>query len=93
MSNLTNDQTALLTVVEAVLEDYFADLPIALSADASKELKRLYAYIAKRKNPAPPRTRKPKQAALPVATASEPIAHYEPSGEYKNPNSKRGRRG
>lgn len=94
------DQTALLTVIEAVLDDYFGDLPIALSAAASKELARTMAYLAKRKqallSPAPKQPRKPKAQAAPAVAehmatgSSEPIATFTPDKFY---GSRRGRNG
>lgn len=90
---LTPDATALLTVAEAVLEDYFANLPLPLPADASKELKRLYAYIAKRKNPPQPRPRKPKQA-VDTPPASGNVALEVPDGlkVSEHPIQKRSKR-
>lgn len=67
---IAQERAALLTIAQAVLEDYFKYLPLPLDADASKEWERLQMYIAKRKQkllappvPKPPRKQDSKSPA------------------------------
>ncbi len=59
-----HERAALLVIAEAVLEDYFAEVPNYLSPEARKEWTLLMAYMAKRKqtllSPAPRKPRTPK---------------------------------
>jgi hypothetical protein len=68
------ERAALLVISEAVLEDYFAEIPHFLSPEARKEWTLLQAYMAKRKqallSPAP---RKPAKPRKPKAIAPMPV--------------------
>lgn len=95
MMNTKQAKIAALSIADALIAQYLSALDRADDeTEVTDELKRLANRLSQQRdkliNPPAPRPRNPK-AALTVDTASEPKAHYEPSGEYVNVNAKRER--
>lgn len=81
------ERAALLTIAEAVLEDYFSESPSFLSAEARKEWAQLQAYMVRRKQallaPPAPKQARPKQAAASGQANEEAEREYQAVARYE----------
>jgi hypothetical protein len=99
-----SDRLRVLAIVQHAMDSYEATGKMENETDGVKALfDKMYQGFNDKQDailqPKPTQPRKPrtKHTATPaehgITGGSEPIARYEPSGDYVNPNAKRGRYG